>query len=185
MTVVKVGGSLFDHPSLGPGLRAWLDEIPDSLNSVLLVPGGGAGTDIVRKWDRIHGLGDEGSHVLAVRAMDLACGLLAELTGRAMFDVTNVLRDTSLPRTWAVTSDSIAARFAETRGGLRLVLLKSIDVPPGTPWAEAAANGWVDEYFPAAVSRLICPVQVVNFRRWLDENGFGKCHGRGTSAPPA
>ena len=27
MIVVKVGGSLFDHPRLGPGLRAYLDSL--------------------------------------------------------------------------------------------------------------------------------------------------------------
>jgi aspartokinase-like uncharacterized kinase len=174
MTVVKVGGSLFDHPGLGPGLRAWLDDIPNSEHSVVLVPGGGAVVDVVREWDCIHRLSEDGSHVLAVRAMALACGLLAELTGRAMFDVTNVLRDAELPRTWAVTSDSIAARLVKTHRGSGLVLLKSVDIPHGTAWPEAARRGWVDAYFPTIASRLNCPIEVVNFRRWLDENGYGK-----------
>ena len=36
--VVKVGGSLFDWPELGPRLGRWLKTLPS--NRVLLVPGG-------------------------------------------------------------------------------------------------------------------------------------------------
>ena len=57
----------------------------------------------------------------------------------------------------------------------RLILLKSIDIPPGTSWSEAAERGWVDRYFPIIAYRLaatrlngMVPVEVVNFRRWLD-----------------
>ena len=50
MIVVKVGGSLFDHPQLGPGLRAYLDSLTPA--RVLLVPGGGDFADSVRKLDR-------------------------------------------------------------------------------------------------------------------------------------
>ena len=69
MIVVKVGGSLFDHPRLGEGLRAYLNSLHPS--EVLLVPGGGRLVDAVRELDRVHGLGEETSHWLAVRAMDV------------------------------------------------------------------------------------------------------------------
>ena len=50
---------------------------------------------------------------------------------------------------------------------------KAVDVPPGTSWEEAAARGWVDRHFPALVAAHGLRVEVVNFRRWLDERGTG------------
>ncbi len=73
-------------------------------------------------------------------------------------------RPGALPHEWRVTTDSIAARVAAVVGADRLILLKSTDVPPGTPWEVAAANGWVDEHFPQIARTLACPVEVVNFR---------------------
>lgn len=53
LVVVKVGGSLFDLPDLGPRLRAWLKTLRTA--DVLLVPGGGPTADVVRSLDRAHG----------------------------------------------------------------------------------------------------------------------------------
>src|SRR5262249_5729227 len=75
--VVKVGGSLFDHPRLGPGLRAYLDSLAPA--EVLLVPGGGDFADAVRKLDRIHGLGEEASHQLALRTLTITAAFLEQL----------------------------------------------------------------------------------------------------------
>ena len=44
MIVVKVGGSLFDLPDLGPRLRAFLASLADE--DRLLVPGGGSLTTL-------------------------------------------------------------------------------------------------------------------------------------------
>ncbi len=77
-------------------------------------------------------------------------------------------RPGALPHAWSVTTDSIAARAAVVFGAERLVLLKSTDVPPGTPWETAAANGWVDAHFPRIAAELPCPVEVVNFRAKVD-----------------
>jgi hypothetical protein len=76
-------------------------------------------------------------------------------------------RPGTLPHSWAVTSDSIAARAAVVLGAERLVLLKSVDVPPETPWEQAAARGWVDVYFPRAIAAAGFAVEVENFRRVL------------------
>ncbi len=183
MIVVKVGGSLFDHPGLGPGLRGWLGELR---GPVLLVPGGGAFAEAVRQLDRTHRLGDEAAHWLALRAAALAGSFLADLVpGAAVVQHPgNAFRvgvlDThafgrlddgysgSLPHTWAATTDSVAARAGVAFRADRLVLLKSVDMPPGTPWDEAAARGWVDPHFPSAIADGP-QVEVVNFRRWLED----------------
>ena len=221
MIVVKVGGSLFDHPRLGPGLRAYLDSLAPA--EVLLVPGGGPLAEAVRELDRVHGLGEETSHWLAVRAMDVmgemlraSCRVgraslrarptiaLPEALGRAnggprkasthptgtadaqdgldhshlsILDCLTFLRDDdarpgALPHSWAVTSDSIAARAAVVFGAERLVLFKSVDVPQGTPWEEAAASGWVDAHFPRAAAGAGFVVEVVNFRRVVESLQF-------------
>ena len=75
--VVKVGGSLFDLPGLGSRLVSWLETLPHS--EVLLVAGGGVAADVVRQLDRCHGLGEETSHWLALRALSLTAHLLASL----------------------------------------------------------------------------------------------------------
>lgn len=200
MVVVKVGGSLYDHPRLGPGLREYLAELAPA--PVLLVPGGGAATDAVRAWDRVHGLGAEAAHWVAVRSLSAAGELLARLlfdtperfdgggglcgwaefrSGRPTANRPPVLvldphpfadlddvRDGALPHTWDVTTDSIAARVAAVFAAERLVLLKSADIPAGTPWETATERGWVDRHFPRVVAAHGLHPQAVNFRARLD-----------------
>jgi aspartokinase-like uncharacterized kinase len=173
--VVKVGGSLFDHPRLGPGLRAYLDSLAPA--EVLIVPGGGDVAEAVRKLDRVHGLGEEVSHGLALWALGvsseflyhaLACGERVTILNCYEFAQEDESRPGKLPHSWDVTSDSIAARVAVVYGAERLVLLKSVDVPPPTAWDEAAARGWVDPHFPTVVAGAPFAIEVVNFRRVLD-----------------
>jgi aspartokinase-like uncharacterized kinase len=173
--VVKVGGSLFDHPRLGPGLAAYLDSLAPA--KVVLVPGGGRVVDAVRELDRVHGLGDDMAHTLAVWALGIAAEFLTHAVARRprvtvldcyRFVVDDESRPGRLPHSWDVTSDSIAARAAVVDEAERLVLLKSVDVPPGTSWDEAAKRGWVDPYFAKVVAGAPFPVEVVNFRRVLD-----------------
>ena len=78
MIVVKVGGSLFDHAGLGPALREFVAGLAPA--DVLLVPGGGPVADAVRELDRVHGLGEEASHWLALRSLDVTAELLLSLT---------------------------------------------------------------------------------------------------------
>ncbi len=211
MIVVKVGGSLFDHPALGPALRAFVASLAPA--DVLLVPGGGPVADAVRQLDRVHALGEEAAHWLALRALGVTAAFLEGIVrptpqpppcregepdlrhsvasgvtedsvraftpslqgggwGGGLLDCftfaqEDEARPGSLPHTWSVTTDSIAARAAVVFRAERLVLLKSVDVPPGTPWETAAANGWVDAHFPRVAATLACPVTVVNFRSRL------------------
>jgi aspartokinase-like uncharacterized kinase len=192
--VVKVGGSLYDLPELGRRLCLWLDRLPD--RHVLLVPGGGPTTNVVRDLDRRHGLGEEAAHWLALRALGLNAHFLNQLVPKsevvegvtacpvvwrrrkaAILDPHAFARADEglpgcLPHRWSVTSDSLAARVAVVAGAWRLILLKSVTVPAGLDWAEAGRRGLVDECFAEVLRRGSAgggpapEVHAVNFRTW-------------------
>src|SRR5205085_3363327 len=86
LTVVKVGGSLYDLPDLGPRLRHWLNGPDLAQTNILLVPGGGRSADVVREFDLVHHLGEEKSHWLALRALALNAHFLADLLPARVVD---------------------------------------------------------------------------------------------------
>ena len=142
-------------------LEAWLRAL--GCSDVILVAGGGAAADVVAQMDRIHRLGEEKSHWLALEALGLTTSLLLALAaeGRPSFAVEDLCsfarrddgRPGCLPHCWEVTSDSLAARVAEVVGARELVLLKSVTIPPELGWAEASRCGYVDGYFPTMIAR--------------------------------
>src|SRR5438270_13226868 len=81
LIVYKIGGSLFDLPELPNVIRHVLAQRAET--SALLVAGGGRAADLVREWDRVHDLGDESAHALALEAMDLGASLLAHFLPEA------------------------------------------------------------------------------------------------------
>ena len=184
--VIKVGGSLFDLPDLAPRLQEWLATLPAE---VLLVPGGGPVADTVRQYDRLHQLGEERAHWLALSALALNARFLASLLPRAgiaphpqacailwhdgkipvldsfSFADADEGQPECLPYSWAVTSDSVAARAARVAEAGELILLKSVSLPAGIDWLEAGKRGLVDLYFAQAVADQL-PVRFINFRQW-------------------
>ncbi len=64
LTVIKVGGSLFDWPDLPSRLMEFLGgrEAVDRHERIVLIAGGGAAADMVRGLDNMHRLGDETAH---------------------------------------------------------------------------------------------------------------------------
>jgi aspartokinase-like uncharacterized kinase len=189
--VVKVGGSLFDLPDLGVRLAAWLETLGE--RRVVLVPGGGPTTDVIRGLDRVHGLGEGRSHWLALRALTLNAHFLAGLLAGAcvvggveeaasawdagrlpVLDAFAFCREDErrqpaacLPCCWDAGSDAVAARFAVVSGARRLVLLKSADVPAGLDWTEAGRCGLVDLLFASIVEDVPgLAVEAVNLRTW-------------------
>lgn len=194
LAVVKVGGSLFDWPDLATRLRQWLAAPENSGFDLLLVPGGGPTSDVVRQLDRRHALGEETSHWLALRALSLNAHFLASLLPSArvvadaeygkeihLSETMSILdvhafaradenRCGSLPHSWAVTSDALAARVAAVMSARRLVLLKSTTIPPGIDWKEAGRLGLVDEIFAEIVRDAAPALQVsaVNLRAWSE-----------------
>jgi aspartokinase-like uncharacterized kinase len=184
--VVKVGGSLYDLPDLAARLHAWLGERFGT--SVILVPGGGPTADVIRQLDRRHGLGEEISHWLALRALTLNAHFLAALlpSARVVPDVVeseksplaildvhefaraDEARAGHLPHRWIASSDAFAARAAVVAQARQLVLLKSVTVPAEVDWAEAGRLGWVDETFADVLRDAPGNLQVsgFNLRAW-------------------
>ncbi len=177
MTVVKVGGSLYDDPGLGPKLRAFLVTVPGPR---FVVPGGGAFADAVRDLDRVHGLGEAAAHRVALASLAAPAAFLAYLVGdlAEVLDVPAAVsrfegRHGPIPASWDVTTDSLAAYIAADLG-CDLVLLKSTAIPEGVSWAEAAGRGWVDSHFPAVVARFGLAVRAVDLRGWPVIPAFGR-----------
>jgi aspartokinase-like uncharacterized kinase len=173
MIVVKVGGSLFDHPRLATALSAWLATLGGS--PIALVPGGGRLADVVRDYHRIHSLSATAAHWLAIQTIDLNGALLRTWLDESIaiptmqeFCQQDEGRDRVSPHSWNVTSDSIAARYAEFHEAEALFLLKSTDRPRDLPWTRCAERGLVDGAFPGIVERAPLNVRWVNFRKWID-----------------
>ncbi|BCV21931.1 hypothetical protein [Moorella sp. Hama-1] len=155
LTVVKIGGSLVYHEN-GRALRRLGEEIARLAlaHSIVIVPGGGPFADVVREYGQRLGLRDASCHFMAVSSMDQYGYLLREFipgsrlielgeegAGRRLaepaFSYPVILLcsrfigrvpPAELPRSWDVTSDSIAAYIAGWLGARLLVLLKSVDV---------------------------------------------------------
>jgi aspartokinase-like uncharacterized kinase len=206
--VVKVGGSLLDWPGLPERLAAYLED--RRADRPVLIVGGGRTADVVRDLDRIHHLGEERAHALALRALDLSAQVLASLLpGLVVVDVPSALDAVwsaglvpilaprrhletvdaasadPLPHTWGVTTDSIAARVASLLDAAALILLKSAPMPPGTTRTAASRLGLVDPAFPE-VARPLASVIYLNLR---DSRGVplplvsGGDHGPGRTGP--
>jgi aspartokinase-like uncharacterized kinase len=170
-------------------LRAYLDALP---HDHLLLVGGGPAADFIRQMDALHHLGEEKAHWLAIYALAVTARLAARALPRArlvgalngcaavwsagqtpILDPLPFLRlDEShpehLPHTWEVTSDSIAARVAHLARARALHLLKSRPAPAFPSWAEAAAAGLVDPWFPR-LAPLLAETTIIglwNFRAW-------------------
>jgi aspartokinase-like uncharacterized kinase len=150
---------------------------------LVVVPGGGAFADEVRRADRRFGLGDSAAHWMAILAMDQYGHLLADLApGAALVRSRpelrpgrlNILAPSTwlrqadpLPHSWDVTSDSIAAWVARAVGCRRLLLVKHEDAfigptrGPGRVPARARETALdrharaVDPYFRRALDPAI------------------------------
>jgi aspartokinase-like uncharacterized kinase len=177
--VLKIGGSLGRRPA---ALRRLLRRLAALARTrvLVVVPGGGAFADAVRRADARLGLGDSAAHWMAILAMDQSAYALARLApgtvirgprairpGRlnVLAPSAWLLRRDPLPHSWDVTSDAIAAWVAGAVRARRLVLVKAVDgfLPPGrgrrAPLPRVARRrlrGVVDRYFarvlPAGLS---------------------------------
>ncbi|WP_339727552.1 hypothetical protein [uncultured Gimesia sp.] len=179
VTVIKVGGSLFDLPDLGARLSDLLAQLNDS--RPLLISGGGSAADLVRDWDRTHHLSETKAHWLAIQSLMLNDRLLSTILPDASlvssqseaiavwneggipvlcsydYLTQNSSSDfADLPASWDVTSDSIAAWVSLTWPATELILLKSVDLAQEKTVPELAEAGFVDAYLPTLADSLPC-----------------------------
>ncbi len=169
-TVVKLGGGVLASVDV---LEAVLSAVHAAAqaHALLIVPGGGPFADAVRDVDRRLRLSDAAAHWMAVLAMDQHAYLIADRLASAALvtsprEITSAieakkipvlapfrwLRDADpLPRSWDVTSDSIAAWVAGRVGARRLVLVK----PRGVDPSSAAVDPHFARALPEGVSSVI------------------------------
>ena len=177
--VIKVGGSLLTWDVLPQKLTVWLAEQPPALN--IMIAGGGPWADLLRDAAKRFDLSELSAHAMCVQAMSVTATLLSDLldcecersfdglsqrigNGVLVFDSQSWLLDgeaQNLPKSWDVTSDSIAARLAMDLKA-ELVLLKSCDAQAQDP-ASLAASGYVDEFFSRIATKL-CTIRYFNLR---------------------
>jgi aspartokinase-like uncharacterized kinase len=191
LTVVKLGGGL-GRGAGDDALRALCTTLGalGERHPLLVVPGGACFADAVREADRRFGLPATTSHRMAVLGMEQFGWLLSELipgaersaeprvrAGRTTVLLPGALALDSLPASWQVTSDSIAAWVTADAGAGRLVLVKEVDglfadwPPRGEPLprltlAELAAlrPGGVDAYLPTALANASFETWVIGGR---------------------
>ncbi|MGQ0441963.1 MAG: amino acid kinase family protein [Methylophilaceae bacterium] len=142
MWVVKIGGSLLGSAELEQWL-ALFAKFNDG--NMIIVPGGGLFANTVREAQKLSKIEDACAHKLAVLAMDqfglLLVGMNTLLaTARTELEIDErtwqhrcmvwlpsqmVLADDTIPQSWEVTSDSIAAWLAQRVNAQQLILLKA------------------------------------------------------------
>jgi aspartokinase-like uncharacterized kinase len=156
----------------------------------VLIVGGGALANAIRRWDQIHHLSPSDAHWLAIDAMSVTSSLAAKLLADVqwtdewqavlnlgadhahgpnslVFDPSRFLKEVEptlpgerLSASWDVTSDSIAARIAQPLPAGEFVLLKSC-----LPAKEVATLEQASEsgYVDRAFSRFAAQLRRLRF----------------------
>jgi len=165
MIVLKLGGSL----AKSGGLTVCLAALAAIRGDVVVVPGGGVFADAVREAQPRFGFSDRAAHRMAILAMEqyalmlvdrlprlAPCITLEEMrraaaAGRPAIWLPTMLAlaEPTIPQSWDVTADSLAAWLARRLGAERLVLVKSVAAPRPLDIAALAAGGMVDKAFPS------------------------------------
>lgn len=162
-TVVKLGGS---HAFSGH-LTGWIAAIAGCAGEVVVVPGGGPFADAVRAAQPKMGFCDGAAHHMALLAMEQYGCALASLNGAfVLADSAEAIRRAldenhvpvwmpsrmalaaNIPRSWDVTSDSLAAWLAGELGARQLLLVKQVRLGEAAlRLSELIARGIIDKAF--------------------------------------
>ncbi len=176
-TVIKVGGSLGESSNL----QNLLQTISNFATryEILLIPGGGIFANTVRNYEQRFGLAQDAGHWMSILAMDQYGHLLASMieNSKLVQDLDaarmaissgkipillpyHFLAQTDvLPKSWDVTSDSIAAWLADLAGARQLILLKSVD---GLFTDSKSATSPANLMETASLSQVTCSEELVD-----------------------
>jgi aspartokinase-like uncharacterized kinase len=144
INIIKIGGSISQKPK---ALQTLCQKIGGLANKhqIIIVPGGGKFADCVRKADKQFTLTKTTTHHMAILGMDQYGLLLADLipnsqivdcleeaknvnTGIVVLLPSKIMTlAEELPKSWEVTSDSIAAYIAKKLEAKKLLLIKDVD----------------------------------------------------------
>ena len=174
--VMKLGGSLLVLPDLAERLRAVIMLLQPQ--KALIIVGGGAAADEIRKLDERCGLHATEAHWDAIAAMTLNAELVSRVCGgmpvvsdrieaesawqqhdAVLLDARNFLRteqaahSRSLPESWDVTSDSIAAFVALHWPAPQVVFCKSCNLM-SEDVCQICQDGLLDVWFPNLLTLL-------------------------------
>lgn len=187
--VAKLGGSIANSSEL----PKWLDTIGTSgAGRVVVVPGGGPWADEVRAAQQREGFDDRQAHREALRSMEQYGKFLmqkrpdfapaADITrmrqilhdGRVAvwmpYDM--VTADPTIPESWDVTSDSLAAWLATRLDASGLLLVKSFALSgDATNIAQWVQNDWVDPAFGKFTLAVRYPILIMGNGDQIKANG--------------
>jgi aspartokinase-like uncharacterized kinase len=169
LLILKLGGSLLESGRL----TAVLDIVAKRKRPVIVVPGGGKFADQIRQAQTQSGFDDASAHRLALFAMHQMANVIctrsphfAPAASKEEFGVAGVNglvpvwlpsamagADETIPKSWDMTSDSLAAWLAAETGAKDVALVKSCTVDPMATLESLAAVGVVDPLFPSYVER--------------------------------
>jgi 5-(aminomethyl)-3-furanmethanol phosphate kinase len=146
LVVIKVGGSLALYPQ---SLRALCKKLSSlsKKQKLVVIPGGGEFTDVVRAVDKRFNLSSAASHRMAILGMDQYGLMLTDLNPEflAVSDLEEVEKTIVLGKvpvflpskilfskdplenSWSVTSDSIALFVASQLHAIKLLLITDVD----------------------------------------------------------
>ncbi len=176
-TVIKLGGSLAESMRLA----SIVDIVGRARTPVVIVPGGGAFADAVRRAQADFKFSDAAAHRMALLAMHQTGLMLAGLNARlepaeTLAGLRRIMAARAIPvwlpsklaqddrrikADWSTTSDGLAARLAERLGCVPVVLIKSCRIAKGSSIAALAREGIVDPTFKAIVERAHLPWRVL------------------------
>jgi dihydroneopterin aldolase len=162
--VVKLSGGLAGSPDL----PIWLAALESCSLPLVIVPGNGAFADIIRAMQIEMRFDDETAHHMALVAMQqygialstlwprLSCVATPAAIHRALrlgqvpcWNPAKMALAAPLPKSWDISSDTLAAWLAAELKADRLMLIKNVDAPSAAETAaDLAALGFVDPLFP-------------------------------------
>jgi aspartokinase-like uncharacterized kinase len=169
LLVLKLGGSLLESGRLS----GVLDVIAKRQRPVIVVPGGGPFAEQVRHSQVVNGFDDASAHRLALFAMQQMANVIASrsphfapaatrediglagVNGLVPVWVPSTMAgaDASIPKTWDMTSDSLAAWLAGEVGAIEVALVKSCAIDPAASIEQLMFAGIVDPLFGGFVER--------------------------------